>query len=99
MATRTAAVSDSLIEAICPLSPLQQGILFECLRQPASTRYFVQHVYELKGDLDDELFASAWQDVVKRHSILRTGFVWRRVNEPMQVVLKHVGIAIESIDR
>src|SRR5438128_2667842 len=80
------------IEAIYPLSPLQQGILFHSISSPKSGIYFEQVSGSLHGDLKIEKFEAAWQRVVKRHSILRTAFVWKDLEEPLQVVGKFVNM-------
>ena len=33
-----------------------------------------------------------------RHAILRTSFVWERVDKPLQIVWKRVPVAIEELD-
>ena len=38
------------------------------------------------GPLDVSAFAAAWQRVVERHTALRTGFLWREVERPLQLV-------------
>jgi hypothetical protein len=77
-------------EAIYPLSPPQQGMLFECLLAPASGIHIEQTSCALHGRLDVEAFKEAWARMSERHAILRTAFVWKSVNEPLQVVLENV---------
>ena len=60
------------IEAIYPLSPMQQGMLFHSLYAPESGVYIEQMTLILKGDVNVAAFESAWQTVVDRYSILRT---------------------------
>ena len=67
------------VEDICPLSPLQQGLLFHELSEPGSGLYFNQTLLTLRGDLDVEAFRQAWQRVVDLHPILRSFFVWEGV--------------------
>src|SRR6185295_14424212 len=87
------------IEDIYPLSPVQQGILFHTLYAPEAGEYYRQLVFAVRGDLDEEAFARTWQEVVDRHSILRTAFVWEGVaEEPMQVVCRRVEVPLERAD-
>ena len=72
--------------AIYPLTPMQQGMLFHTLSEPASAVYFEQLTCTLAGELDDQRFARAWQRAVERHAVLRTAFVWQGLDEPVQVV-------------
>ncbi|MEH2026173.1 amino acid adenylation domain-containing protein [Nostoc sp.] len=80
------------IEAIYPLSPMQQGMLFHTLYQPESRIYFEQFRFTLYGDLNKSAFEQAWQQVVQRHSALRTLFVWKNRKQPVQVVRKQVNL-------
>lgn len=86
------------IESFYPLSPLQQGMLFETLLAPESEVYFEQFVCTLHGRLDLSAFERAWQRVVARHSALRTTFLWEGVKEPIQIVHKRMAVAIETYD-
>lgn len=88
----------SPIEAIHPLSPLQQGLLFHILLEPQRGLYLSQAVTVLGGDVDPEALARAWQRVVDRHAVLRSAFVWEGIEEPVQVVLSHVKVPFRSED-
>lgn len=60
--------------AVChPALPLQQGMLFNGLRQPDAGIDVVQCVIDWPG-LDVAAYRAAWQNAVARHAILRTGF-------------------------
>ncbi|MFT3764381.1 MAG: amino acid adenylation domain-containing protein [Minicystis sp.] len=86
------------VEDIYPLSPLQQGILFHTLFATEPGVYFVQHGWTIEGPLDVAAFQRAFQDVVDRHPILRTAFVWDRRDRPVQVVRERVKLPFEEID-
>ena len=88
------------IEAIYPLSPMQQGMLFHSLisAEDGSGAYHEQLSATLKGDIDLNAFEAAWRFAIKRHPILRTSFVWKKIEKPMQVVHKEVSVALEEID-
>ncbi|WP_423782433.1 amino acid adenylation domain-containing protein, partial [Fischerella thermalis] len=73
-----------------PLSPMQQGILFHCLADPKSGVYFDQFSCTIEGNLNIAAFHRAWQQVLNRHSILRTCFLWEGLKEPVQVVHRQV---------
>src|SRR5215467_9973605 len=85
------------IEEICVLSPMQQGMLFHTLEAPGSGVYVTQLRAELEG-LNEGAFREAWSQVVQRHGVLRTGFVWEGVAEPLQVVERGVKLAWEEED-
>ncbi|MEW6734361.1 MAG: condensation domain-containing protein, partial [Acidobacteriota bacterium] len=86
------------IEAIYPLSPQQQGMLFETLYAPDSGIHVEQVVCALREQLDPTIFKLALQRLVERHSILRTAFVWKDQDEPYQVILQQVEVPIEHQD-
>ncbi len=86
------------VEAIYPLSPMQQGMLFHAVYDPAAGLYFQQLVCQLQGALDVAVFQQAWQQVVQRHPVLRTLFTWEKRPQPLQVVRKTVDLAWQQQD-
>jgi amino acid adenylation domain-containing protein len=70
-----------------PLTPMQEGVLFESLAAPDSQAYVDQDVWQLQGDLDIVAFERAWGMLFERHATLRTRFSWRGLDEPRQEVL------------
>lgn len=86
------------IEAIYPLSPLQQGMLFHTLYAPKAAVYFGQFHCTLQGDINVNAVKWAWQRVVDRHPILRTAFVWESLDEPLQVVGRRVKLPFTEQD-
>lgn len=86
------------IEAIYPLSPVQQAMLFHTLAEPESAPYYSQLSCHLQGNLNVLAFREAWQQVLNRHSILRTAFVWEGVTQPVQVVGRQVKLPFEEHD-
>ncbi|GAB1543624.1 non-ribosomal peptide synthetase [Scytonema sp. NUACC21] len=86
------------VEDIYPLSPMQQGMLFESLYAPASGVYFEQLSCTLTGNLNVRVFEQAWQYLVAQHSILRTAFVWELVRQPLQIVYREVNLTVDTYD-
>src|SRR5919106_6161216 len=84
---------DRNIEAIYPLSPMQQGMLFHTLETPDSEVYCEQMSCSVNGNLSVSAFKQAWRQVIQRHPILRTGFYWEEVSEPLQVVYRQAELA------
>ena len=74
------------IDAIYPLSPMQQGMLFHTIYAPDSGVYFHQVRCVLEGELNVSSLREAWQRVLDRHAVLRTAFVWEHRKQPLQVV-------------
>ena len=86
------------IESIYPLSPMQEGMLFHTLYAPDSGVYFVQSVFTLGGNLNISAFEQAWHRVVELHPVLRTFFVWKNRQYPLQVVCKSVNLPWNNYD-
>ncbi|QLE41851.1 amino acid adenylation domain-containing protein [Nostoc sp. C052] len=86
------------IEDIYPLSPMQEGMLFESLYAPDSGVYFEQITCILTGNLDVKTFEQAWQQVVARHPVFRTAFLWESLSQPVQVVYRQINVTVETYD-
>jgi len=87
------------VQDIYPLSPTQRGLLFHSLYGESQTgAYIVQVSYILQGKLDRTAFEQAWQQLIARHTILRTAFVWDNLESPVQVVGKQATLPIHWQD-
>ena len=86
------------LEDLYPLAPMQQGMLFHSLLEPDSAVYFEQSSWSLEGPLDPAAFGAAWQRLMDRHTILRSSFVWRDLERPLQAVWRHVDMPITHHD-
>jgi amino acid adenylation domain-containing protein len=76
------------IEDVYPLTPLQQGMYFHALYNKDSSAYFMQMSYRVAGEWDHESMERGFSELVKRHDILRTVFVHKNVDAPLQIVLQ-----------
>jgi amino acid adenylation domain-containing protein len=86
------------IEDFYPLSPMQQGMLFHALRDAGSGFYVNQVSVEIRG-LDAARLKEAWREASARHSILRTGFLWRELSgSPLQVVYRDAAVPFVEED-
>ncbi len=74
------------VEDLYPLAPLQEEILRHELSGGAGHTYHMQIVQRLEGPLDAELLRQVWAEVVARHPILRTSFLWEGLRRPLQRV-------------
>ena len=92
MKTLLAEIEDSY-----PLSPLQEGMLFHTLRDAGVGMYIQQAASRMDG-LDSEALRRAWQQVVDRHPILRTGFDWTDPEHPIQQVHRHAEVPFSVLD-
>jgi len=79
---------DQKFDDIYELTPLQEGILFHTLVNQSSSTYLEQYSFSVTGKIDLEKFQHAFDTVFSRHDILRTAFIYDKVEKPLQVVLK-----------
>ncbi len=86
------------VEEFYPLSPMQQGILFHTLYAPNSGVYIEQFNCEIQGNLNISVFHQAWQQLIAKHPILRTSFIWEGIKEAVQVVHKQIQIPWQEED-
>ena len=79
-----------------PLSSMQQGMLLHSLHEGGA--YIQQLVCDLQEDLNESYFFRAWQEVARRHEILRTAFRWEGIPEPIQEVYKAIELPWRNED-
>ena len=87
----------SNLQDIYALSPLQDGILFHHLLATEGDPYLLvsQMIFSDRATLDRYL--EAVQQVVNRHDILRTAFVWQGLSNPAQVVWRKAPLSITEL--
>ncbi|MBI5302110.1 MAG: amino acid adenylation domain-containing protein [Chloroflexi bacterium] len=78
------------IQAIYPLTPTQEGMLFHVIQSPNSGVYVQQLICELDGELNRDAFTRAWEMIANRHAALRTLFTWEKRDQPLQIVRERV---------
>ena len=91
------ASTDNVADAY-PLSPTQKGMLFESLYAVEAGLYVEQITWELRGELNLGAYRRAWDEVVRRHAVLRSALVWESVEQPLQVVRTQVRVPWEELD-
>ncbi|KZB80204.1 non-ribosomal peptide synthetase [Amycolatopsis regifaucium] len=84
---------------IWPLSPLQEGMLFERdFDADGVDVYQSQRILDLDGPLDARRLREAWSRVVARHESLRTGFHQLGSGDTVQVVAGEVDVPWRMAD-
>ncbi len=82
------------IEAVLPLTPMQEGMLFHHLRDGGRDPYVTQVALELTGDVDPGLLGRAWQLAADWHPALRAEFAWEGRERPVQVIRRVVELPV-----
>ncbi|KAF4159279.1 hypothetical protein CNMCM6936_001931 [Aspergillus lentulus] len=96
-------ICPSDVEAAYPCSPIQQGMLISQARQPEHYQgLFLWEVISAGGHVtvDTDRLLSAWRQLTRRHSILRTIFMEGVGSSPyIQVILKGADAARTAVLR
>ncbi len=77
---------------------MQDGLLFHSLHDPRTGLYFSQVTCRIDGPLNVDAFQRAWQNIVDRHPAQRTSFVWKDVEDPLQVVWREARLPVHQHD-
>jgi amino acid adenylation domain-containing protein/non-ribosomal peptide synthase protein (TIGR01720 family) len=80
-----------------PLTPMQR--LFYVMEQAGSSVGLEQWQFRIEGQLDPARLRAAFDQVIARHSILRTSFVTAESGEPVQVVMSDAVLPWHEEDR
>jgi amino acid adenylation domain-containing protein len=86
------------IQDIYPLAPLQQGILFHHLLERDTDAYVLPTLLEFDSKPRLDRFIAALSRVIERHDILRTAVHWEGLAEPVQVVWRRAGFALDTLE-
>ena len=85
------------VESVYRLSALQEGLLFHGLYDEKEGSYMEQILFEIK-ELDAEACKESWNELMKRHSVLRSGFYHDTFRVPVQCVYREVRMPVEELD-
>ncbi|MFF3886347.1 non-ribosomal peptide synthase/polyketide synthase [Streptomyces sp. NPDC001914] len=87
------------VEALLPLSPLQEGFYFHSVVDgEARDAYVVQQALELSGPVDAEALRRSAQRVLDRHAPLRSCFRSLPDGRPVQIVATGVELPWREVD-
>jgi amino acid adenylation domain-containing protein len=86
------------IQDIYPLAPLQEGILFHHLMQKEGDVYVTSHMLAFEEKMALQSFIASFNQVVKRHDVLRTAVLWEGLREPVQVVCRHAELTVRWLE-
>ncbi|TFY93785.1 amino acid adenylation domain-containing protein [Pseudomonas nabeulensis] len=86
------------VEALYSLSPMQQGMLFLGLNSDPEDELYINQLNVSVEGLQVARLRQAWESVAQRHDVLRTGFLWQNLDEPVQFVLRDIGLPLTELD-
>ncbi|MFJ3891663.1 amino acid adenylation domain-containing protein [Streptomyces sp. NPDC090083] len=87
------------VEAVLPLTPLQEGMLFHALfDRDGADAYTVQKTFGIAGELDPARLRTACEALLRRHGALRAGFDQTMSGRPVQLVLADVEVPFTETD-
>ncbi|WP_212004577.1 non-ribosomal peptide synthetase/type I polyketide synthase [Chitinophaga sp. HK235] len=85
------------VAGLYKLSPLQEGMLFHGLYDEGTGSYIAQFSCDLVN-LNVEILLQCWKDLLRRHSILRSGFYYNEFNIPVQSVYHEASLPVTILD-
>jgi len=86
------------VESIYPITPIQHGMLFHANFDQRSSVYVESLNFSIRGNLDIEVFKQAWENIFERQSALRTLFLWKNRETPLQIVRKQIKLPWHEFD-
>ncbi|KOY60399.1 gramicidin biosynthesis protein, partial [Photorhabdus heterorhabditis] len=85
------------IQDIYALSPLQDGILFHHLLEQEGDPYLLLYPVTFANRSLLDRYLAAVQQVIDRHDILRTAFIWQGLSVPAQVVWRRARLPVTEL--
>ena len=82
----------------CNLSAMQSGILFHHLSNLQSNVYSIRTLYNIVGELNEDVFKNAWHAVINSHIIFRSKFIWKNTTTPEQQFVEDIKLPWEFRD-
>jgi amino acid adenylation domain-containing protein/non-ribosomal peptide synthase protein (TIGR01720 family) len=79
---------ESTVEDIYPMTSMQEGMLFQSLLEPKGDAYFYQVSYKIHQKLVPALVEESMNQLIARHSVLRTVFDYDKIEKLVQLVVK-----------
>jgi amino acid adenylation domain-containing protein/FkbH-like protein/non-ribosomal peptide synthase protein (TIGR01720 family) len=76
------------LEDVLPLTPMQEGMVFHAMYEPASAAYSDQVVLRLRGALHGKTFEAAWQALGQQYPNLRALFFTEETERPVGVIAR-----------
>lgn len=93
-------ITDSIpnIEAIVPLTPLQEGMLHHTELNPGTGNYYIQQRLSLKRTIDVNIMQQVWQSMLNQHDILRAAYWCDSEDQALQVISSQAQLHFYDFD-
>lgn len=75
------------LERIYPLSPMQEGMLFQRITFPENRAYHLQSRYTTSFPLSKDQVVRALELLEQKHEVLRTSILYKGIRDPRQAIL------------
>ncbi|MFB4394933.1 MULTISPECIES: amino acid adenylation domain-containing protein, partial [unclassified Pseudomonas] len=85
------------LQTAYPLSPLQEGLLFQHLLQPADDAYLLRATLAFDSHERLQAFVDAFDRVIARHDILRSAVLWEGLDTPLQAVWRTARLPVTRL--
>jgi amino acid adenylation domain-containing protein len=85
------------IQAVCPLLPLQEGILFHHTLGNGGDVYIGAMLFEFRSQELLDTFVAALQRVIDRHDALRTAVLWKNLPSAIQVIYRRAALPVHAV--
>lgn len=95
---KTVASAFDNLDDVYELTHNQMNNLQDYSEEPDTGLFHENLIFEFVGDIDVQIFRKAWEEVLQRHTILRTGFFYKGMSHPVQAVFKNVPLPLEVLD-
>jgi len=76
------------VKNIYDLTPMQEGILLDFIKNPNSVAYNEQFDFTLKGEISSQAIEKSFAALVNKYDVLRSLFSYKKTDRPKQIVLK-----------
>ncbi|QNA77333.1 amino acid adenylation domain-containing protein [Streptomyces sp. So13.3] len=86
------------VEAIWPLSPLQEGLFFQARLAGDADVYVAQNAFDFAERLDADALRRACAAVLERHAAMRLGFTSDQVDRPVALVGTDLTGQVDVVD-
>jgi amino acid adenylation domain-containing protein len=92
------ALLPSGVEDAYPLTRLQAGMIFHSEYEPDTAVYHDIFSLHIRAMLDLEALRATFEELMRRHAVLRTSFELSNYSEPLQLVHEQVSLPLQFED-